>query len=120
VTARSRDERGGVFVVAAFVMALGMLLVLATGPLVGAVVLRARAGAAADAAALAAADQIALGRPDRACAVAATVARANGSRLETCSTGPRHAAVTVGIDPPMPAMPHVRARARAEIDWSLA
>lgn len=80
----SRGDRGSATVWALAVM--GVLLALfATGLLVAhAVVLRHRAGAAADLAALAAADHALDGRA-RACTLAAEIARAQGARLVACA-----------------------------------
>jgi secretion/DNA translocation related TadE-like protein len=117
---RSTDQRGGVFVIAAFVLLLGTMLVLASGPLIGAIVGRARASAAADAAALAAADAVVLGRGERAaCIDAAAVARANDARMVDCVADSTGAAVVVEVRA-APLIPTIRGRARAEIDWTRA
>jgi secretion/DNA translocation related TadE-like protein len=78
--------------------AVGVLLALfAAGLLVAqAVVLRHRAGAAADLAALAAADHALDGR-ERACALAAGVARAQGARLVVCAVAGEVADVVADV-----------------------
>lgn len=77
---------------------VGVLLALfATGLLVAqAVVLRHRAGAAADLAALAAADHALDGR-DRACELAAAVAREQGAHLVTCAVSGEIADVVADV-----------------------
>ena len=73
---------------------------------------RAHAENAADAAALAAADELALGHGDVAAKAAAQrVARANGSALVVCICVGNTAQVTVAVQ-------EVRARARAEVTTS--
>ena len=113
---RSRPEaQGNVSVLVTAVIVLAALLCMAVARLGSGVVEKARANNAADAAALAAADGLALGRlPARACAIARQTAIDNGARLLACSGGasPTHvtvAEVTV-------AMGEARARARAEVD----
>lgn len=115
---RREDERGGVFVLAAFVLLLGLLLVLATGPLIGAVAARARADSAADAAALAGADQLALGRPDRVCPVARQVATANEAVLDDCTRiGDDTVEVVVRVGGEGALVPDARSRSRARVHW---
>jgi secretion/DNA translocation related TadE-like protein len=78
------DDQGSATVWSLGIVAV-LLALFATGLLlVQAVVLRHRAGAAADLAALAAADH-ALDGPERACALAAEVATAQGVRLTACA-----------------------------------
>ena len=73
----------------------------------------ARVQTAADAAALAAADQLALGRSGRAAQQTAIAsARENGARLVRCECGGVAAEVEVEIPG------EARARARAEVDFS--
>ena len=83
---------------------------MALAHLGGAVVEKSRAETAADAAALAAADGLALGQPvAAACDSARHIASANGARLLTCDGGDAGVTVVVGID-------EARARARAVAD----
>lgn len=77
-------ERGSATVWSLGVVAVLLALFTAGLLLVQAVVLRHRAGAAADLAALAAADHALDGR-ERACALAAKVATAQGARLAGCT-----------------------------------
>ena len=85
--------------------------------------LQARADAAADAAALAAADQLTLGEgPAAATAAAAEVASANGARLVTCYCAGLSAEVLVSVSgtgpPGLPSRVGGRARAEADlIGW---
>jgi hypothetical protein len=75
----------------------------------------ARAQSAADAAALAAADQLALGHDSQAAArTASSTAHENGARLLTCDCGGSVAEVEVEI------RGRARARSRAEVDLSRA
>jgi secretion/DNA translocation related TadE-like protein len=100
------------------VVALGALLALGAARLGGAVVGRARADAAADAAALAAADMLALGRgPEAAARAAAETAVANDARLVSCACAGRIA--TVDVEVAISGLGGVgglaRGRARAEV-----
>ncbi len=98
------------------VVAIGMLVLLAFARLGGGAVMRNEADTAADAAALAAADQLALGHGDRsAFSAAKTVADANGARLLSCDCGGRAAEVEVEVTK-HGASAH--GRARAEVDFS--
>jgi secretion/DNA translocation related TadE-like protein len=77
---------------------MAAVLALGAARLGGAIVARARADAAADAAALAAADMLALGRGERAAAVAAgETAADNGARLVDCDCAGRIATVRVEV-----------------------
>ncbi len=85
MTLRARDMRGNVSIFVAAVVVLAMLLATAVARLGGSVVEKSRANTAADAAALAAADRLALGRsPVDACAAARATAADNGAHLLTC------------------------------------
>jgi secretion/DNA translocation related TadE-like protein len=115
---RRRDD-GAVTVAMTIAVVLAGLLLYGVARVGVASVLRARAENAADAAALAAADRLALGATAAdARAAAATVARANGATLLECSCGGTSAEVVVQLagDAPVPWLPAVQARARAEVD----
>ncbi len=92
----------------------GCVLVLGLATLGGAAVTRARADTAADAGALAAADQVALGASaDLACAAARATVDRNGSRLVACIADA--AGVTVRVTREGHGLV-ATAHARAEID----
>jgi len=105
------------------VLAIALVLVMGAVRLGVALVGRARAETAADAAALAAADFLALGRgTDAAIAAARQTASRNGARLVACACGGGAADVVVEVDLPdfpWPDLPLVvdsaRGRARAEV-----
>jgi secretion/DNA translocation related TadE-like protein len=102
-------QRGNVsmLMVAAVVLAGSLCIVIAR--IGGVAAQRARADTAADAAALAAADQLALDHgPRAAIAAAQQVAKENGATFESCACTDRSAVVVVHIG-------HIRARARAEV-----
>jgi secretion/DNA translocation related TadE-like protein len=112
---RRRGERGATTIVVIGVFVLGMALMLGATRLGVAMLARARAETAADAAALAAADVLALGG-DSAAATdqAAAIADANGARLVECDCSGRLATATVEVD--VPVLGRIaRARARAEV-----
>jgi secretion/DNA translocation related TadE-like protein len=118
VTSRPPDQRGSIAVLST------MLLVVAVGLGYGVVrvgaaaALRTQAENAADAAALAAADQLALGQgPAQATAAADVIARANGFRLIDCDCrGAAAEVVVVMTDTPrFLGLPDIEARARAEV-----
>jgi secretion/DNA translocation related TadE-like protein len=105
-------DRGSVTVFATVVVALAVVFCLGIGRVGRAATTRARADRAADAAALAAADALALGKgSDAARADAATTASANGARLVECECDGTAAEVRVVVEPG-----HVTGRARAEVD----
>jgi secretion/DNA translocation related TadE-like protein len=111
----SRAERGAATIVVIGVFVLGMALTLGATRLGVAMLARARAETAADAAALAAADTLALGG-DAAAAndQASAVAEANGARLVGCECSGRFATATVEVD--VPVLGRIaRARSRAEV-----
>jgi secretion/DNA translocation related TadE-like protein len=110
-----RAERGAATIVVIGVFVLGMALMLGASRLGVAMLARARAETAADAAALAAADTLALGGDAAAASdQAAAVAEANGARLVGCDCGGRFATATVEVD--VPVLGRVaRARSRAEV-----
>ena len=102
-----RASAGNVSILLVAVVGLAALLCLAVATLGGAGARNARADTAADAAALAAADQLALGHtPAAAIAAARAVAAANGAQLDTCACSGPAAEVTVTLDDA-----HARARA---------
>ena len=109
------DQRGNISVLVIAVMVVAVLLCTAVARLGSAVAEKSRANNAADAAALAAADGLALGTPPSdACAAARRIAAGNGARLLTCGcraspAGATAAEVTVE-------MGDARARARAVVD----
>jgi secretion/DNA translocation related TadE-like protein len=111
-------ERGGVSVVMLAVLVAGLVLAAGAARLGGALVGRARADTAADAAALAAADRLALGGGAAAARAAAErTAASNDARLVTCDCAGASAAVVVEVD--LPAWGAVfgpaRGRAKAEV-----
>jgi secretion/DNA translocation related TadE-like protein len=109
-----RRERGATTVVMIGVVVLGLALTLGAARLGTAVVARARADSAADAAALAAADMIALGRgPAAATTAARDTATANGADLVRCACEGRFPTVVVevGVGP----LGAARSTARAEV-----
>ena len=104
-----RDAAGNVSILVTAFIAVTMLLGGAVARLGGAAVERSRANNAADAAALAAAGQLALGRsPADACAVARSTSADNGARMLTCRPAGSAAEVTVVLGA-------ARARARADV-----
>ncbi|HEV8628114.1 MAG TPA: Rv3654c family TadE-like protein [Acidimicrobiia bacterium] len=100
------------------VVALAAVLTLGLGRLATAGLAVARAQTAADAAALAAAGELAAGRtPGEAERIASLTASANGARLLRCDCGGSAVivAVTVTLPASGPASGLVRAAARAEL-----
>jgi hypothetical protein len=94
------------------VVFLAGMLAMGAARLGHAAATKARAETAADAAALAAADTLALGRTGSAAADAARDAAAeNGARLESCTCGQNHASVVVRLE-------DATARAAAAVDES--
>jgi secretion/DNA translocation related TadE-like protein len=97
------------------VLVFGLLLTLGVSRLGGAIIGRARADTAADAAALAAADSLALGRGTAAAVDAARVtAASNGAHLVSCSCAGTSAEVVVDLD--LGVLGTARGRAKAEVD----
>jgi len=112
-TQRER-ERGATTIVVIGVVALGFALVLGAARLGTAVVARARADTAADAAALAAADMLTLGRdPGVAATAARDTASSNGARLVSCACTGRFPSVVVEVTAGL--LGTARATARAEV-----
>ena len=98
------------------VFVLGCALALGAARLGAALVAKARAETTADAAALAAADALALGEPPgRAHEAAVQIALDNGGRLVSCGCGARRATVVVEV-PVAVLGGWARATARAEVD----
>jgi secretion/DNA translocation related TadE-like protein len=109
-----RDTRGNVSMLVIAVIVVAVLLGTAVARLGSGVVEKSRANNAADAAALAAAGGLALGRlPADACAAARDTAADNGARLLTCRC---RAAKETTVAEVTVAMGAARARARAEVD----
>jgi len=113
----NRRERGGVSIVMLAVLAVGLVLAMGAARLGGALVGRARAESAADAAALAAADRLALGDgPGAARDAAAATAVSNRARLVSCACAGTVAKVTVEVDLPAWAALFGPARGRAQAE----
>jgi secretion/DNA translocation related TadE-like protein len=97
----TRRERGAVTVLMVAVLVVGLVLAMGAARLGGALVGRARAESAADAAALAAADRLALGEGSGAAHEAAgSTAAANDARLVSCDCSGTSAEVVVEVDIP--------------------
>lgn len=121
--APARPERGSVSVVMIAVLVLGLVLATAAGRLGGAMIAKGRAETAADAAALAAADTLALGRGSTAAVAAAReTAGHNDAALVRCScTGSvADVVVEVRVSALGPIMGPARAHSRAEVDANCA
>jgi len=111
-------ERGAATIVMLAVVVLGLAVCLAVARAGVAAIAGVRAETAADAAALAAADMLALGRgPDAARSAAAQTARANGASLTGCEcSGPF---TTVHVRVVVPALDaSARSTSRAEVRLS--
>jgi secretion/DNA translocation related TadE-like protein len=103
-----------VSVLAIAVVVVGVVLTMGAARLGGALVGRARAETAADAAALAAADALALGHgPDRAVSDARATAARNDARLVSCDCEGTRAEVVVEVDVPALGILGAVARGRA-------
>jgi secretion/DNA translocation related TadE-like protein len=96
----SAHEAGSVTIVTAAVMALAVVVTMGAADVGKALVARAHAQQAADAAALAAAQEQALATGLEPAAVAADLAARNGATLVACScpTGATEATVRVSVD----------------------
>lgn len=115
-TGAGRSEHGGVSVVMIAVLVVGLVLVTGAARLGTAMVARGKADLAADAAALAAADTLALGRGAAAArAAAASTAASNDARLVVCRCVGTIAEVVVEVRVALPGNGHARSRARAEV-----
>ena len=95
--ASANGERGSVALLVCGLVGLAVLLMLAIVAVGGAVVLAGRAEAAADGAALAAADTLALGTRGSPCAAAAAVAEVDGALLVECRLEPQAVEVVVEL-----------------------
>lgn len=119
----TRPERGSVSVVMIAVLVLGLVLAMAAGRLGSAMIAKGRAETAADAAALAAADALALGRGSTAAVAAAheTAAR-NDATLVRCSCAGSVADVVVEVRVTglSPIAGPARAHSRAQVDAGCA
>ncbi len=118
MSGHARDERGGVSMVMLAVLVAGLVLATGAARLGGALVGRARAESAADAAALAAADRLASGGGGAAARTAAArTAASNHARLVSCDCAGPSAAVVVEVDLPAPLgmFGPARGRAKAEV-----
>src|SRR3954469_21418118 len=110
------NERGSVTVLMVAGVALAAVLIVGVARVGGAAARRARADNAADAAALAAADALALGKGTSAAVHdAVSTAAANGARLVRCECEGTAAEVVVVVEPGA-----VHGRARAEVDPAAA
>ena len=104
-----RGSDGNMSILVSAFIVVSMMLGGAVARLGGAAVEKSRANNAADAAALAAAGQLARGRaPFAACAVARSTSADNGARMLTCERRGSAAEVTVVLGA-------ARARARADV-----
>ena len=111
-----RSEQGNVSVIALSGVGLALVLCLGVARVGSAAVLQSRADNAADAAALAGADALALGDTSRAAADAArSAASDNGALLVTCSCSGDVAEVAVEM---VGAVGRAHGHARAEVDLS--
>jgi secretion/DNA translocation related TadE-like protein len=107
----TREQRGSVTVMMVAAIALAAVMMVGVARVGGAAGRRARADNAADAAALAAADQLALGQGAHAAVGAArSTAEANGARLTSCECDGTAAEVAVVVG-------DATGRARAEVDF---
>jgi secretion/DNA translocation related TadE-like protein len=110
VSPRERGNQGNVSVLVTAVIVIAVLLATGVARLGSAVAEKSRANNAADASALAAAGDLALGRPPaHACAVARRTAAENGARLLTCRSTASAAVVTIALGA-------ARAGAQARVD----
>lgn len=115
-------ERGSVSLAAAGLCVLGLVLALGVADLGEVLLARSRARAAADSAALAAAQELALATGVEPAALAADYAARNGARLTSCdcAIGSFEASVTVTVQVAdlllLPGPVSVPARARAVVD----
>jgi secretion/DNA translocation related TadE-like protein len=117
-----RDERGSVSVVLCGGILVVLVLVMGTADLGRVLIARSRARTAADAAALAAAQDLALGTSGDPSASAADFAGRNGATLVSCACTGGTFDVTVEVAIPVgdlmlvPGSPVVAADARAVVD----
>ena len=98
---RARRERGSVTLVTAAILAVSVAMVLGSVDVWRVLQARSRAQVAADAAALAAAQDLALGGVQSPILSAATFAGHNGATLLTCECSPGAMEATVGVELPV-------------------
>jgi secretion/DNA translocation related TadE-like protein len=116
------DERGSVSVMLCAGILVVLVLVMGTADLGRALVARSRARTAADAAALAAAQELALSTGEDPSALAADYAGRNGATLVSCACAAGTFDVTVEVAVPVgdlmlvPGSPAIAADARAVVD----
>jgi secretion/DNA translocation related TadE-like protein len=117
-----RSERGSVSLVAAAAVAMSLIVAMGVADVARALVARAHAERAADLAALAAAQELALPTGEDPASFAVAYAAANDARLVSCScaAGSQEAVVSVAVDVggfllPLPDR-EVVATARAVVD----
>ena len=119
---RPASQRGSVSIVVAGVAVIALVSSLGLADVGKALVARSRARAAADAAALAAAQQLALPGADTPTEVAADYADRNGARLVSCSCSSGTLEALVEVELPVGGLLlasdglTVRSRARAVVD----
>lgn len=117
-----RRERGSVTIVAASVMLVALVLTLGVADLAKVLVVRTRVRWAADAAALAAAQELVLSGTDPA-AQAASYAESNGAQLVACDCPRGGVEAVVEVRMPvghlllLPGDRWASARARAIVEW---
>jgi secretion/DNA translocation related TadE-like protein len=114
----TRTERGAVSILMLAVLVIGLVLAMGAARLGGALIGRARAESAADAAALAAADRLAVGDGSAAARTAAgATASSNDARLLSCDCSGTTAEVVVEVDVPAwgALFGPARGRAKAEV-----
>lgn len=96
-----RDERGAVTVVMAAILAVAVVMTLGAVDVWRVLQARSRAQVAADAAALAAAQGLALPGTESPAASAARFAALNGGTLAACDCPPGAAEATIEVDMPV-------------------
>ena len=117
----SATDRGSVTLLGAILIGIGLLLSVVVLEVGGLVAQRAHVSAAADAAALAAAQELALGHgPSAATGAAERSASANGAELMWCQCDGVSALVEVVQRSSLPGKPQLRAQARASVDFNAA
>jgi secretion/DNA translocation related TadE-like protein len=120
------SERGSVSIVVAGVATIALVASLGVADVGKALIARARARAAADSAALAAAQELALPSGGTPVELAGDYAVRNGAELVSCACEPRSLEVTVEVATPLGPMflagdsLVARARARAVVDLAPA
>jgi secretion/DNA translocation related TadE-like protein len=92
-----RAERGSVSVVVAAAIGMSLIVAMGTADVGRALIARSRAEAAADLAALAAAQELAVPSENDPATLAADYAARNGARLVSCACSPGAADATVRV-----------------------